>query len=168
MKILLGTHYLAKTGGTESYTYALALELKRLGHHVEYFAIVRGNEFISEMHKYSPQLAAWSRAFAIQNLNIEQAVDKYLSICDNIDYKRQYCKLKLDLFDMKAKYQQALDVNIDIKSGLKSQLTNHQQESANIIASYRTKGQKHLKVIRFLLWLCIVLSIIILLIVFVG
>ena len=42
MKILLGTHYLAKTGGTESYTYALATELKRLGHEVEYFAIVRG------------------------------------------------------------------------------------------------------------------------------
>lgn len=42
MKILLGTHYLAKTGGTESYTYALAMELKRLGHDVEYFAIIKG------------------------------------------------------------------------------------------------------------------------------
>ena len=42
MKILLGTHYLAKTGGTESYTYALAMELKQLGHDVEHFAIVRG------------------------------------------------------------------------------------------------------------------------------
>ena len=42
MKILLGTHYLDKTGGTESYTYALAMELKRLGHDVEHFAIVRG------------------------------------------------------------------------------------------------------------------------------
>ncbi len=42
MKILLGTHYLAKTGGTESYTYALAMELKRLGHEVEHFAIVKG------------------------------------------------------------------------------------------------------------------------------
>lgn len=42
MKILLGTHYLDKTGGTESYTYALAMELKRLGHEVEHFAIVRG------------------------------------------------------------------------------------------------------------------------------
>lgn len=43
MRILLATHYLAKTGGTECYTYALAAELKRLGHDVEYFAIVRGN-----------------------------------------------------------------------------------------------------------------------------
>ena len=42
MKILLGTHYLAKTGGTESYTFALAMELKRLGHDVEHFAIIRG------------------------------------------------------------------------------------------------------------------------------
>ena len=42
MRILLGTHYLAKTGGTESYTYALAMELKRLGHEVEHFAIIRG------------------------------------------------------------------------------------------------------------------------------
>lgn len=37
MKILLGTHYLAKTGGTECYTYALAMELQRLGHDVEYY-----------------------------------------------------------------------------------------------------------------------------------
>ena len=42
MKILLGTHYLKKTGGTENYTYALAMELKRLGHDVEHFAIVKG------------------------------------------------------------------------------------------------------------------------------
>ena len=43
MRILLGTHYLAKTGGTECYTYALAMELKRLGHDVEYFANVLGH-----------------------------------------------------------------------------------------------------------------------------
>lgn len=42
MTILLGTHYLAKTGGTENYTYALAMELQRLGHDVEHFAIIRG------------------------------------------------------------------------------------------------------------------------------
>ena len=42
MKILLGTHYLAKAGGTESYTFALAMELKRRGHEVEHFAIIRG------------------------------------------------------------------------------------------------------------------------------
>jgi glycosyltransferase involved in cell wall biosynthesis len=42
MKILLGTHYLAKIGGTENYTFALAMELKRLGNEVEYYAIVKG------------------------------------------------------------------------------------------------------------------------------
>ena len=43
MKILLGTHYLKGTGGTECYTYALAMELKRLGHQVEYYAIEKGD-----------------------------------------------------------------------------------------------------------------------------
>lgn len=43
MKILLGTHYLAKTGGTECYTYAIAQELIRRGHEVEYYAIVKGD-----------------------------------------------------------------------------------------------------------------------------
>ena len=42
MRILLGNYYLAKTGGTESYTYAMAKELKRLGHEVEYFTFVKG------------------------------------------------------------------------------------------------------------------------------
>jgi len=42
MKILLATHYLKNTGGTETYTYALAMELKRLGHEVEHYAVVQG------------------------------------------------------------------------------------------------------------------------------
>ena len=42
MSILLATYYLAKTGGTENYTYALAQELLRRGHKVEYYAEVRG------------------------------------------------------------------------------------------------------------------------------
>lgn len=42
MRILLATYYLAKTGGTENYTYALAQELLRRGHKVEYYAEVRG------------------------------------------------------------------------------------------------------------------------------
>lgn len=42
MRILVGNNYLAKTGGTENYTYALAIELKRQGHDVEYFAFERG------------------------------------------------------------------------------------------------------------------------------
>ena len=42
MRILLASYYLAKTGGTENYTYALAQELLRRGHKVEYYAEVRG------------------------------------------------------------------------------------------------------------------------------
>lgn len=42
MKILVGNNQLAKTGGTENYTFALASELKRLGHSVEYFTFEQG------------------------------------------------------------------------------------------------------------------------------
>lgn len=42
MKILVGNNHLVKTGGTENYTYALALELKRQGHDVEYFTFEKG------------------------------------------------------------------------------------------------------------------------------
>ena len=42
MKILVGNNHLQRTGGTESYTYALATELKNLGHEVEYFTFVKG------------------------------------------------------------------------------------------------------------------------------
>ena len=43
MKILVANHHLLKTGGTENYTYALALELKRRGHDVEHFTVLKGN-----------------------------------------------------------------------------------------------------------------------------
>lgn len=43
MKILLGNSKLQKTGGTENYVYALALELLRRGHEVEYFTFERGD-----------------------------------------------------------------------------------------------------------------------------
>ena len=42
MKILIGNHFLARTGGTENYSFALALELKRQGHDVEYFTFEKG------------------------------------------------------------------------------------------------------------------------------
>lgn len=42
MRILLANHHLMKTGGTENYTYALAVELKRRGHDVEYFTFHKG------------------------------------------------------------------------------------------------------------------------------
>lgn len=42
MRILVGNNHLQKVGGTENYTYTLAVELKRLGHEVEYFTFERG------------------------------------------------------------------------------------------------------------------------------
>ncbi len=42
MRILLGNNHLQKVGGTENYTYALAEELLRRGHTVEYFTLSKG------------------------------------------------------------------------------------------------------------------------------
>ena len=42
MRILVANNHLQRTGGTENYTYALALELKRCGHQVEYFTFEKG------------------------------------------------------------------------------------------------------------------------------
>jgi hypothetical protein len=42
MNILVANHHLRRTGGTENYTYALIVELLRLGHHVEYFTYRKG------------------------------------------------------------------------------------------------------------------------------
>ncbi|KAB2814142.1 MAG: UDP-glycosyltransferase, partial [Paludibacter sp.] len=37
MNILIANHHLKRTGGTENYSFALAEEMVRLGHQVEYF-----------------------------------------------------------------------------------------------------------------------------------
>ncbi len=42
MNILVANHHLKRTGGTENYTYALIVELLRLGHYVEYFTYKKG------------------------------------------------------------------------------------------------------------------------------
>lgn len=42
MRILTGNNHLQKTGGTENFTFALSVELKRLGHEVEYFTFEKG------------------------------------------------------------------------------------------------------------------------------
>lgn len=119
-------------------------------------------DFIAEMQKYSAELADWSREFAIKNLNIEKITATYLNMCESIDIKRQYTKLKLDMFKLKTEFMQDLQANQSITTGLNAQLTEHQYQTANIIASYRAKGQKHLKVIRALVYLSIVLLAIVL------
>ncbi|MDD3196621.1 MAG: hypothetical protein PHU68_12630 [Paludibacter sp.] len=42
MNILVANNHLKRTGGTENYTYALIVELLRLGHEVEYFTFKKG------------------------------------------------------------------------------------------------------------------------------
>lgn len=42
MNILVANNQLIKTGGTENYTYAIIVELLRLGHRVEYFTFQKG------------------------------------------------------------------------------------------------------------------------------
>ncbi|MBQ5872426.1 MAG: glycosyltransferase, partial [Bacteroidaceae bacterium] len=37
-------------------------------------------DFIKEMQKYTPELAAWSREFALENLNIEKVTRSYLNM----------------------------------------------------------------------------------------
>ena len=42
MNIIVANHWLKKLGGSECYTYALALELRRQGHHVRFFTFENG------------------------------------------------------------------------------------------------------------------------------
>lgn len=47
MNILVANNHLDQAGGTENYTYAIIVELLRLGHHVEYFTFKKG--FVSDL-----------------------------------------------------------------------------------------------------------------------
>ena len=115
--------------------------------------------FIEEMQKYSSDLGAWSREFALKNLNIQVAVQKYMDICNGIDYKREFqvCKFRLhkmiDENDMKEK---AL---LCEKEQMKGQLADIQCQLNDLQVFSSAKGRKHLRAIRVLLWLCIVLII---------
>lgn len=50
MKILVANNHLVRTGGTENYTFALAIQLKGFGHDVEYFTFQKG-EVSEKMEK---------------------------------------------------------------------------------------------------------------------
>lgn len=58
MRILVGNNHLQKTGGTENYTYTLALELKRLGHEVEYFTFEKG-EISDKLEQQGVPFMSW-------------------------------------------------------------------------------------------------------------
>ena len=106
--------------------------------------------FIAEMQKYSPELASWSREYAIENLNIEKAVEKYLNIYKGIDYKQEFAKQKPHLYNISKRI-------ILEKEQLQQELADMQGKMAALTTKNSIRRKKHLRAIRILLWSCIVL-----------
>lgn len=115
--------------------------------------------FVAEMQKYSPELAAWSREYALENLNIEKAVQRYLDIYKDIDYNRDFNALKLRASETKEAYSQKLEESIAQSTKLQAQLAEAQVQMSEMQKASSAKGQKHLRVIRALIWLSAVLTI---------
>lgn len=125
--------------------------------------------FIEEMQKYSPELATWSRSFALKNLTIEQAVQKYLGIYKSIEYRQEYNSLKLRLSsimdDSIRKYEMILyDKEQQLKQ-LDISLTDVRLRIEAIQTNSVTKSRKHLCAIRVLLWFNIILILLLVVIV---
>ncbi len=104
--------------------------------------------FINEMRKYSPELAAWSREYALKNLKIETAVEKYLDVYRNADIKRCYGAYKVRLFG---------NTDKEHRKQMQELLAHGQQQVANLRAYYEAKSRKHFHAIRALL--CIVAAL---------
>lgn len=117
--------------------------------------------FIEEMQKYSPELAAWSREFALKNLNIERVVQKYLDIYKDIDYRKEYNFLKLQInkrkTDIVRKYESILSDKEQQKKLLENQLADAWHQVKTLQANSAAKSRKHLCAIRVLLWFNIAL-----------
>ena len=120
--------------------------------------------FVKEMQKYSPELAAWCREYALENLNIEKAVQKYLDIYRNADINQNYSAYKSHLNKAFNKEHQALKTALCDKEKLQEQLAGQQEQLASVHRqmsdmqeAFSAKGKKHLRAIRVLLWLCIAL-----------
>lgn len=117
--------------------------------------------FIEEMQKYSPELAGWGREYALQNLNIETAVKKYLDIYGNKDVKQFYGIYKARMKALLEESYRKVDEAINVKECLQEQLASVQHQMNDILQAFSAKGQKHLRAIRALLWLCITLMLVI-------
>lgn len=109
--------------------------------------------FIAEMKKYTPELAQWSREFALKELNITRAVGRYMDIYNakrdsNVVWRK---RLKKMLVESRQKSAEAV--------GLQEQLDRMQQQTDNLKAVSAAKGKKHLRAIRLLLWLNIILTL---------
>ena len=114
--------------------------------------------FIAELHKYSPELGAWGRQFALEHLNIEKAVAAYLDIYRGIDFKQKLIALKRQKLDMQKASEQELQAVNDSNTKLQEQLFEQKEQTASLQAFYEAKSRKHLRAIRALIWLSIALA----------
>ena len=114
--------------------------------------------FIAELHKYSPELGAWGRQFALEHLNIEKAVEAYLDIYRGIDFEQKLIALKRQKLDMQKASEQELQAVNDSNTKLQELLAEQKQQTASLQAFYEAKSRKHLRAIRALIWLSIALA----------
>ena len=114
--------------------------------------------FIKELQKYSPELGAWGREFALEHLNIEKAVEAYLDIYRGIDFKQKLIALKRQKLDMQKASEQELQAVNDSNTKLQELLAEQKQQTASLQAFYEAKSRKHLRAIRALIWLSIALA----------
>ena len=113
--------------------------------------------FVEEMQKYSPELGAWSREYALQNLNIEQAVQRYLDVYRNADIRQAHNTFKTRMNVELEKERQALKEALSEKEQLQSQIACAQLQMNDMNEAFSAKRQKHLRAIRALLYFTIVL-----------
>lgn len=114
--------------------------------------------FIKELQKYSPELGAWGREFALEHLNIEKAVEAYLDIYRGIDFKQKLIAMKRQKLDMQKASEQELQAVNDSNTKLQEQLFEQKEQTASLQAFYEAKSRKHLRAIRALIWLSIALA----------
>ena len=114
--------------------------------------------FIKELQKYSPELGAWGREFALEHLNIEKAVEAYLDIYRGIDFEQKLIALKRQKLDMQKASEQELQAVNDSNTKLQEQLFEQKEQTASLQAFYEAKSRKHLRAIRALIWLSIALA----------
>lgn len=126
--------------------------------------------FIDEMQKYSPELAAWSREYALKNLNIEEAVRKYFDVYRNVDIRKCFGTCKAHLSKTLDEAYQKLAALCDKEQShkqIQEQLAEQQRQAASLQTFYEAKSRKHLRAIRGLTLLCIALAIILLMLIFI-
>lgn len=114
--------------------------------------------FVKELQKYSPELGAWGREFALEHLNIEKAVEAYLDIYRGIDFEQKLIALKRQKLDMQKASEQELQAVNDSNTKLQELLAEQKQQTASLQAFYEAKSRKHLRAIRALIWLSIALA----------